>query len=130
MGEGTGTELASQMPMLTLLPSGTDEPAGGSSVTTVPKADGSQLVVVVGAVASPWFCKMPAAAARLSPVTSGTDTSDGDALHTSMVTVVPLVTDVPPRGSWLTTLPLFVVSQLLVAVGAAVRPAPCRAVVA
>src|SRR5215471_15018100 len=47
-----------------------------------------------------------------------------------MVTLVPLATDVPPGGFSVTTLPLLAVPQLLVAVGAAVSPAPCRALVA
>src|SRR5689334_21965558 len=112
------------MPMLTLVPWGTDEPAGGSSVTTLPLFAGSQLLVVVVTAASPWFCMMPVAAAAASPMTSGTITGAGDALHTPMVTLVPLATDVPPRGSWATTLPLSAEMQCLKVVGAAVRPAP------
>src|SRR6266542_6996159 len=47
-----------------------------------------------------------------------------------MVTLEPLPADAPPAGFWVTTLPLSVLLQLLVVVGAAVSPACSSAAVA
>src|SRR5215831_18844804 len=115
------------MPMLTLLFGATGELPGGSSVTTVPYCAAEHWSVGVVATVSPWACRADVAAGGVSPMTLGTVTVGGAALHTPMVTLVPWRTDVPPGGFSVTTVPLSAVLQLLKVVGAAVSPAASRA---
>src|SRR5215831_13215522 len=109
-------------PMATLEPLPTDAPPRGFWVTTLPLSVLSQLLVVAGIAVSPTPFSVRVAWSWVCPMTLGTRTILAAGLHTPMATLEPLPTDAPPRGFWVTTLPLAVLLQLLVVVGTAVSP--------
>src|SRR5215831_4880731 len=111
-------------PMATLEPLPTDAPPRGFWVTTLRLSVLSQLLVVAGIVVSPTPFSVRVAWSWVCTMTLGTRTILAAGLHTPMATLEPLPTDAPPRGFWVTTLPLSVLSQLLVVAGIAVSPTP------
>src|SRR5262245_8077497 len=111
----------------TALPGGTDAPAAGDSLITVPAAT----------VVLPWNVTVPTvrpapvsdvpAAAWLSPTTFGTRTFGGP-LETTRFTAVPTSTAVAAAGSWLMTTPAGTVALLCCVIVPGTRPDSVSAV--